>query len=157
MTAIDARTSLQCSTYDCNRAMSFYWVMLLELKIVGARDAYYYIDITALKGGYAMSRSGFARKATCVVASVALVFGLAPIPAFAAEGEDAVRTALEAGNYVEGEAIVCSVDSQGFSTQSEGGGSLLDGADELSCVTARQYAEATGDGAAGIGALSTQS
>lgn len=50
---------------------------------------------------------------------------------------------LAAGDYVEGEAIVCVLAGKGNLTAQSGG--PLDGAESLSEVTARQYAEATGE------------
>ena len=60
-----------------------------------------------------------------------------------AEVEELVEGMLSAGDYVEGEALVCYLpDAEGLTAQA---GGPLAGAEVLSSVTARQFAEATGE------------
>ncbi|MBQ9007328.1 MAG: S8 family serine peptidase [Atopobiaceae bacterium] len=59
-----------------------------------------------------------------------------------AEIDAMVEPLLQAGDYVEGEAIVCFLPSDGLTAQAD---SLLNQAENLSEVSARQYAEATGE------------
>ena len=62
------------------------------------------------------------------------------------EIDSLVSSMIASSDYMEGEAIVCCLGSEGISVQSDDEASdLLAGAETLSSVTARQYAEATGE------------
>ena len=72
--------------------------------------------------------------------------------------DELVEQMLSAGDYVEGEAIVCYLPTDGNEITVQAS-SLLAGAEHLLAVTTRQYAEATGEAlpATEEGVLTTQS
>lgn len=134
--------------------------------------------------GPAMKRPILAKRVASVLAAVILAFGLMPTSALAASPSDAeqgsslaapqrsdaeieasIDAMLATGDYVEGEAIVCSlgsgVDGVGaMGAQSEASDDLLAGAEGMSTVTAEQYAEGTGESLPAAdpqGGLTTQS
>lgn len=124
-------------------------------------------------------RADSGRKLVSVIAALVLVVGLVPATALAAgadvshagaqrseeDVEAAVAAMLGAGDYVEGEAVVCvsaaPVPGGALTAQSADAGDLLASAETLSSVTAGQYAAATGEAVpvekAPDGALSAQS
>lgn len=103
-------------------------------------------------------KKAYAGRLSLVVLAVSLsVFGFCRVPMTAlaqeflsatqrseAQIDALVKPMLASGEYVEGEAIVCRLGegAEGLTAQS---GGLFEDTERLSGVTARQYAEATGE------------
>ncbi len=108
-----------------------------------------------------------ARKLVTSLASVLLVASCVPLPALAqaapqpqpAAPQDSainIPTLLAAGDYAEGQAIVCVRATQGQDGLVPQADSLLDASEQLSQVPAASYAEATGEPLVASGNLRAQ-
>ncbi|MBQ9006368.1 MAG: S8 family serine peptidase [Atopobiaceae bacterium] len=101
----------------------------------------------AHSGRFAKVVSALLTLTLCLPSAPAYAEATAPLSALRRSGAEVdaqVSEMLAKGDYVEGEAVVCclSGDGRGLTAQAD---SPLAGAERLSEVTARQYAEATGE------------
>ena len=109
-----------------------------------------------------MKPHGILSKIALALGVCALVFGLMLVPALAAsheastllggarsedEIEATVNDMLAAGDFTEGEAIVCYYKTPSNGKLGDGTGGLLASVEELSTVTVKQYAQAIGEDA----------